>query len=151
MSRFLKLVVPAVCVIAADQVTKALALRHLEGSPRDLIEGAVTLRLTYNSGGVFGLLQGRPGFFLVATILVSGAILWWGLRIEDRRMLVPLGLVLGGGVGNLADRLFRSGNGEVVDFIDLHVWPVFNLADAAIVTGVGLILLLSLRRGRAEP
>lgn len=135
----------AAVIVAADQATKALAIDRLSDGPVDLIEGAVSLRLTTNSGGVFGLGQGYPAFFLVATMVVTAAILLWARRIEDASWLIPLGLVIGGGIGNLVDRVFRDLGGGVVDFIDLHVWPVFNVADAAIVTGVGLILLSTFR------
>jgi signal peptidase II len=64
--------------------------------------------------------------------------------------MLPLGLVLGGGLGNVSDRLIRDTGGRVVDFIDLHVWPVFNLADVSIVTGVGLILIMSARSERED-
>jgi signal peptidase II len=61
-------------------------------------------------------------------------------------MLVPLGMMLGGGLGNASDRLFRDLGGRVVDWIDLHVWPVFNLADSAIVVGVLLVIFMSSRK-----
>jgi signal peptidase II len=141
------LLTTAAAVVAVDQTTKALALRSLADGPIDLVEGALTLRLTYNSGGAFGILQGFPGLFLVATIVVAALILLWARRIEGRGSAVALGLVLGGGVGNVVDRVLRSADGRVVDFIDLHVWPVFNLADSAIVVGVGLLLLTGARSG----
>lgn len=134
----------AAVVVSVDQITKELALSGLSDGPMELIEGVLTLRLTFNPGGAFGLLRGLPGFFLVATVLVIGVILLWARRLDDLKSAIPLGLVLGGGLGNLADRLFRDTGGKVVDFIDLHVWPVFNLADSAIVAGVVLILLLNL-------
>ena len=140
----------AALVLALDQVTKTLALEALSDGPLDLIEGIVTLELSYNSGGVFGVGRGFPGVFLAATIIVTVGILFWARRIEERAWLVPLGLVLGGGLGNLVDRLFRGHDGKVVDFIDLHVWPVFNVADMSIVIGVGLVLLGALRSDRAE-
>ena len=145
-SRYAVLAATALGVIILDQLTKELALSGLADGPVDLIEGALTLRLTFNSGGAFGLLQGLPGFFLVATLVVVVAILLWVRRIEDVRWMVPLGMVLGGGIGNVIDRVVRE-TGGVVDFIDLHWWPVFNLADASIVIGVALILLLSARSG----
>jgi signal peptidase II len=145
MSRYAVLGLTALAIIVLDQATKQLALSGLDDGPVDLINGALTLRLTYNSGGAFGLLPGLPGFFLIATVVVVVAILLWVRRIEDYRWMVPLGMVLGGGVGNLTDRIVRTTEGRVVDFIDLHWWPVFNLADASIVIGVGLILLLSAR------
>ncbi|HEV2757077.1 MAG TPA: signal peptidase II [Actinomycetota bacterium] len=133
--------VVAALVVAIDQATKTLALETLSDSPVDVLGGVVTLRITINSGGAFGVLQGVPGFFLVATIGIVVAILVWARHVEQRPWLVALGLVLGGGVGNVVDRVLR-GHGGVVDFVDLHWWPVFNVADAAIVTGVGLLLLL---------
>jgi signal peptidase II len=145
MSRYAVLGLTALAIIGLDQATKQLALSGLDDGPVDLIDGALTLRLTYNSGGAFGLLPGLPGFFLIATVVVVVAILLWVRRIEDYRWMVPLGMVLGGGVGNVTDRIVRSTDGRVVDFIDLHWWPVFNLADASIVIGVGAIILLSAR------
>lgn len=139
----------AAVVIALDQATKQWALSALGDGPVDLIEGILSLRLTYNPGGAFGILQGLPGFFLVASVVVIGVILIWAHRLDDARLVVPLGAVLGGGLGNLADRVFRDTQGRVVDFIDLHVWPVFNLADSSIVIGVLLILLLSARSPKA--
>lgn len=136
-------------MVAADQATKTLALETLSDGPTDVLGGFVTLRITINSGGAFGLLQGVPGFFLVATIGIIVAILLWARNVQSRPWLVALGLVLGGGVGNVIDRVAR-GHGGVVDFVDLHWWPVFNVADASIVTGVALLLLLG-TRAEEEP
>jgi signal peptidase II len=143
LSGYRVLAVVGALVVAADQVTKTLALETLD-KPVDLLGGAVTLRITINSGGAFGVLQGVPGFFLIATIGIIGGILLWARNVEHRGWLVALGLVLGGGVGNVIDRVVRD-HGGVVDFVDLHWWPVFNVADACIVTGVGLLLLLGTR------
>ncbi|HEX2051063.1 MAG TPA: signal peptidase II [Actinomycetota bacterium] len=139
------LLATAAVVVALDQLTKELALDALAGGRVvDVVEGAVSLRLTFNSGGAFGLFQGHPTVFLVATVVVAVAILVWARRVEHRSWAVPLGMVLGGGVGNVVDRVVRDTPG-VVDFVDLHVWPVFNLADSCIVTGVALLLWLSAR------
>ena len=144
-----RLLSAALSVLVVDQVTKTIALETIEvGRPVDLIEGAVSFNLSFNPGGVFGLGQGFPGVFLVATVAVTLGILFWARRIEDPSWLIPLGLVLGGGLGNVVDRVFRGFDGRVVDFIDLHVWPVFNVADMAIVTGVGLVLVSALRAER---
>jgi signal peptidase II len=143
---YLLILVAAGLALALDQGTKELALSGLADGPVDIIEGALTLRLTYNSGGAFGVLQGLPGFFLIATLVVIVLILFWARRLEDRSWAIPLGMILGGGLGNVTDRVVRDTGGRVVDFIDLHWWPVFNLADASIVVGVGIILLLSARR-----
>ncbi|HVM34309.1 MAG TPA: signal peptidase II [Actinomycetota bacterium] len=132
-------------VVTVDQITKQWALEALADAPIHLVDGILSLRLAFNSGGAFGILQGMPGFFLVATLAVMVAILLWVRRLEDHRWIVPLGLVLGGGLGNVADRIFRDTGGRVVDFIDLHVWPVFNVADAAISSGVVILIVLSFR------
>jgi signal peptidase II len=148
------LLVAAGVVVALDQITKSLALTALQDGPIDLIGGAVTLNLTFNPGGAFGLMQGLPGFFLVATLVVIVLILVWAHKLDDQRWSIPLGMVLGGGIGNVIDRIVRDTDGRVVDFIDLHWWPVFNLADASIVLGVAVILLLSSRptpRSEASP
>jgi signal peptidase II len=131
-------------VVALDQASKEAALRLLADGPVEVVEGALTLRLTFNSGGAFGLLQGFPGLFLAATLVVMALILLWARRLEAGIWGIALGAILGGGLGNVADRIWRPTDG-VVDFIDLHVWPVFNLADSAIVLGVGMVLLLSAR------
>ena len=143
-----RLLAAAAVVLTIDQGTKKLAVRALYDEPIDIVEGALTLRLSFNSGGVFGIGQGMPALFLVATVLVVVGILVFAHGLEDRRWLIPLGMVMGGGLGNVVDRIFRDYDGMVVDFIDLHVWPIFNVADMAIVTGVGLILLFGFRSER---
>jgi signal peptidase II len=133
--------------VALDQLTKQLVVSSLgNGRKIDVIDGVLTLRITLNPGGAFGLGQGAPGLFLVATVGIVAMLILVARRTEDSTWLVPLGLVLGGGLGNLSDRLFRSTGGRVVDFIDFHVWPVFNVADSAIVIGVVVMLFLSFRK-----
>jgi signal peptidase II len=149
--RYGLLLLVAAVVVAVDQLTKEIALSTLADGPIHLIDGALSLSLHYNTGGAFGLLQGLPGFFLVATIFIAGLILVWARHMEGARHLIPLGLVLGGGLGNITDRVLREPGGRVVDFIDLHVWPVFNLADSAIVVGVIVLLIVTARtRNPAE-
>jgi signal peptidase II len=139
------MVAVAAVVFGIDQLTKQLALEGLADGPVEVVNGIFRLRLTSNTGGAFGLLQGIPGFFLIATIAVIGLIVLYARRLDDRRWLVPLGMILGGGLGNLFDRLFRDFDGGVVDFLDFRVWPVFNLADSAIVLGVLAIMWVSFR------
>ncbi|MDQ4143889.1 MAG: signal peptidase II [Actinomycetota bacterium] len=147
-SPYPRLLITALLVLVVDQATKTLALLKLQRGPVDVIEGVFSFDLSFNPGGVFGIGQGWPELFLVATVVVVAGILFWARQIEHRSWLIPLGLVLGGGLGNVTDRIFRGFEGRVVDFIDLHVWPVFNVADMAIVTGVGLVLLMSFRSER---
>ena len=148
LSLYVALLVTAAVIVVVDQVTKSLALENLSDGPVDVIEGILTLRLTYNPGGAFGVLQGVPNFFLIATAVIVIFILYWARTVQSAAWAVPLGLVLGGGLGNLYDRLFRETDGRVVDFVDLHVWPVFNVADSAITLGVITLLIMSFRAER---
>ena len=140
----------AAVVVGLDQITKQLALDNLDDGPLHLIEGVLSLDLHFNPGGAFGLLQGFPGFFLVVTLAVSVALLIWAHRLEGDAHLFPVALVLGGGLGNVYDRVLRDTDGRVVDFIDLHVWPVFNLADSCIVIGVLWLLFVTARSKESD-
>ena len=141
----------AALVATADQLTKWLVVGHLAGRPPVRLLGSfVELRYTTNSGGAFSVLTGAPLFFALTAILVIGAIVWSARRPHRGAILACLGLLLGGALGNLADRVLRGGaplRGEVVDFIAVWRWPVFNLADSCITVGV---LLLAVLLSRAE-
>jgi signal peptidase II len=141
----------AAAVLALDQLIKHLVVSNLAGGPPvDVIGSFVQLRYTTNSGGAFSLLTGAPLFFGVMAIVIIGGIVYASRRTQPLSMLVVLGLILGGALGNLSDRLFRDDGmlrGEVVDFVKVGIWPVFNLADSCIVVG-GLLLAIFL--GRAE-
>ncbi len=143
------LLLAAASVVLVDQVTKSLALEHLAGGPIHLVDGILSLRLTFNAGGAFGILQSVPWLFVITGLVIVVGILVSARHLDDRTPVAPLGVVLGGGVGNLVDRIVRDHAGRVVDFIDLHVWPVFNIADAAIVIGAGVLLWQV--RGAGEP
>ena len=138
--------IAAALIVALDQFTKHLAVSRLDdGSVTNVIDGILTFRLTYNPGGAFGLGRGLPGFFLVASVAIVVMVIVIARRVDDPRWVIPLGCILGGGVGNLIDRLVREPGGRVVDFIDLQVWPLFNIADSAIVLGVVALFWLSFR------
>ncbi len=139
-------------VFLLDRLTKAWAEAAFAHHPYDVIPGVLTFRFTTNSGGAFSLGQSAPWFFATTTILVSGVIVATAFRHRDATTAVALGLVLGGALGNLADRIVRGPgvSGRVVDFIDLHVWPVFNLADSAVVVGALLFAWSSFRETRRE-
>lgn len=136
-----------------DRLTKALAEELLAGrAPVDLIPGVLRLRFTTNPGGAFGLFGGLTWLFVVISVAVALVVVAASFDLSSRVSAVALGLILGGAVGNLTDRIIRGEgfSGRVVDFLDFRVWPVFNVADAAIVVGVLLLLGGSLRRDRAR-
>lgn len=139
-------------VFVLDRVTKLWAERALADHPIDVITGVLTLRFTTNSGGAFSLGQSAPWFFAAATVAVSALIVITAFRARSVLASVALGLVLGGALGNLVDRVIRGPGlrGHVVDFIDLHVWPVFNVADSAIVIGAVLLAWSSFRDDHAR-
>jgi signal peptidase II len=91
--------------------------------------------------------------FAAAAIVVCVAIAVTAFRVRPTLHAVALGLILGGAFGNLLNRILRGPglSGRVIDFIDPHVWPVFNLADAAVVSGAVLLALQSFREGRSAP
>jgi signal peptidase II len=138
----------AATVVALDQLTKWLVVRNLgEGRPIRVIGSFVQLRYTTNSGGAFSLLTGAPLFFALTAMVIAGGIVYAARRAQGRLLLFALGLLLGGALGNLLDRLLRGEvpfHGEVVDFVKVGPWPVFNLADSCItIAGVLLAFLLS--------
>ena len=140
------LLLTAAVVVIVDQLTKSWVVARLSGGEEiDLLGGLVTLRLALNPGGAFGFGRRFPEFFLAATIVVILILVVWVGRTREAAMAIPLGLVLGGGLGNLIDRVFRDFDGRVVDFVDLGWWPVFNVADSCIVVGVILVMILGSR------
>jgi signal peptidase II len=138
----------AVAVVILDQITKNAALRALQPGERiSLIGDVLGLRLARNPGGVFGLFPAGEIFFVIITAAVVVIVITWGIRSQE--FPAAFGLIAGGGLGNLIDRVFRDPgflSGRVVDFIDLSFWPTFNVADAAISVGVVLLILGGLRR-----
>jgi signal peptidase II len=130
-------------VVVADQATKQAAISELAGrSPIDLPLGFEFDYLT-NSGIAFGLLDEGKGLLIVITVVALALLAGWFARDPDRPgMWLAVGLLAGGALGNLADRLRE---GAVVDFIDPPSWPAFNIADAAITVGVALLLLAHMR------
>jgi len=136
----------AAVVVAVDQVTKTWALDHYSVQPRHVIW---TLRLfvTYNSGAAFGLGQGSTAVLVGGAIVLVVILLGLGRRASRNATIttsVAMGLLLGGALGNLVDRLIRHNNRSVIDFIDLRWWPVFNVADASITVGAVLLVAAGL-------
>jgi signal peptidase II len=136
----------AVAVVAADQVTKTLAVERLSSGPVHLL-GPLSFQLAYNSGIAFSLGSGLtlPIVLVVGVLVVL--LVWFGRGVPSTPGAIGVGLVLGGAIGNLADRLLRGHGGAVVDFVRVGFWPTFNVADAAIVCGCGTLAVVLWRRG----
>ncbi len=177
MSRVYSIILSlAAFVVAIDQATKQLALETFsrEGESRELLSW-FSFTLVYNYGAAFGILKNLPesirtGFFVLLPILVLG-VLWWSyvrkFKAQEIMGPVAMGLVVGGAIGNLIDRIRY---GYVVDFIDWYYktssdkcipafypfapgtchWPVFNVADSAITLAIGLLILSTFREGKSN-
>ena len=142
----------AAAAYTLDRVTKVLAENLLQGrEPVEVIPAVLQLRFTTNPGGAFGLFGSLPVLFVVISVVVVAVVLFASRDLPSVASAVGLGLVLAGGLGNLTDRIVRGTgfSGEVVDFIDLHVWPVFNVADSALVVGAAVLVISGIRRDRA--
>lgn len=139
----------AALVLLADQATKWLAVEQLTDRGRvDLIGELFGLRLTRNAGAAFSTATGATWILTAIAIVVVVVIVRMSRKLGSRGWAVALGLLLGGALGNLGDRLFRAPGffrGHVVDFLELPNWPIFNIADSCIVSAAVLIALLSLR------
>ena len=139
-------------VVAADQITKQLAVNNVEpGHPVDVIFG-IHIANVRNSGIAFGLLRGSSDAVVLILTLGALALLVGYFAVHARRpeLWLPVGLVVGGALGNLADRIRI---GAAIDFLDPPLWPAFNIADIAIVAGVGFFvaMLLAPDGGHAGP
>ncbi len=132
----------ALLVLAADQVTKAVALANLSQVPVPVLGDFIRLVIRYNTGAAFSVSWGGPMVLLVFNVLASLFLIFYMLRMKSTRVMLFLGLILGGALGNTLDRILQ---GPVTDFIDIGVgtlrWPVFNVADMALVIGGALLLL----------
>ena len=132
-----------------DFATKSWALNSLDSrNPVKLLGNFLQLTLLKNSGAAFSLAQGATVIFTIFAILVVAAIAYYSIKITSFGWSIVLGLALGGVLGNLTDRIFRSPGfltGHVIDWIQLPNWPVFNLADSAIVVAASIAVILSIR------
>ena len=134
----------AAVIVALDQLTKIWAVAALSDGPVEVIGTLLQFRLTRNPGGAFSLLTGLTPVLAVLAVVMVVYIVRTTRRTSDAVMAYSLGLVLGGAVGNLVDRMVRSPGvlrGEVVDFIKVPNWPTFNVADCAITIGVIVVAI----------
>ena len=137
----------AAAVLLLDIVTKVLAVRLLvPGQPVSIIGDTVTWTLVRNSGAAFSMATGYTWMLTLVAMGVVVGIIWMGRRLVSPWWAVGLGMILGGALGNLVDRFFRAPGplrGHVVDFLSIGWWPVFNVADPAVVGGAMLLVALS--------
>ena len=148
--------VPAAIVLAVvglDQLTKSWMVANHSVSPVSIIGRDVELHVVRNSGGAFSTFTNAT---VVLAVLAIGLSIWLVRtlrRSTDLWTIIALSLVLGGALGNLADRVFRAPgvlSGHVVDFIKVGSFPSFNVADSAVTCGAVLLILLSFRRHPAD-
>jgi signal peptidase II len=134
-------------IVTADQLTKAWAVSALADGPKHVIGDFLVLDLARNSGSAFSRFRGYTPVLAVVAIVISVFVARAVRQATDRWTLVGLVLVLGGALGNLADRLARSPGflrGHVVDFVGIGPWPLFNVADSCITVGAILLVVRTL-------
>ncbi len=150
---------PAISVVVLDQLSKYVVLQHFDeqgcANHREIVTGFFDLVLTCNRGMSFGLFNAGPGLsvplFSIAAVAIVAILLFWLSRVKSELLSSAIGLIIGGALGNVIDRLRFGG---VVDFLYFHLgswyWPAFNVADSAICIGVAIMLfegLLARRQG----
>ncbi len=131
-------------VLVLDLLTKLWAVHRLSDGPVAVFGDDVGFRLARNSGGAFSLFQGITPFLAIVAGVVAFFLIRTVRRTHDTLLVVALSLVLGGALGNLIDRVFRSPGvlrGAVVDFVHVGSFPTFNVADSAITIGAGLVIV----------
>lgn len=136
----------AAVVVGLDQLTKALAVSRLAAGPVDLV-GPLRLELAYNRGVAFSLLSGLTVPIVLIVAVLVFLLTRYARSVPTYPAALAVGMVIGGAIGNLVDRLVRP-HGEVVDFIYTGFWPTFNLADASILCGGALLAVALWRTGR---
>lgn len=135
----------ALIIIILDQWTKWLVVNYMElRESIPIIENVFHLTSHRNAGAAFGILQGQMWLFYIATVIVIGVVIYY-IQTEGKKHRwfgLSLGLVLGGAIGNFIDRIFL---GHVVDFLDVYIFtynfPIFNVADSALVVGVIMLII----------
>lgn len=149
------LAIVAVTVYGFDQLSKFLIVENLhEGERIEVLGSVLQFHFVKNPGAAFSIASGSTWIFSIIATGVTVFILWYARRIRSMAWAVLFGMLLGGTVGNLTDRLFREpgfGVGHVVDFLQVWGFPaIFNVADSFIVISMGLFIILSLRGVRMD-
>jgi len=137
-------------VIAIDQMSKWWVITRLkEIGTIKIIEGVFHLHYLENRGAAFGIFQDQRLFFLVVNTLITSIIIWYLIKNTkiNRGLMWALSMIAGGAIGNIIDRALY---GYVIDFFDFQIWPVFNVADSAIVIGQVLLIIYILKSGKHD-
>lgn len=137
------IVLIALVVLALDQLVKYyIQTSMFLGMSIPVIDEVFHITYILNPGAAFGILQHQRVFFIFVALVLFAGIMYFYPKIqkENRLLVIATGLMAGGAAGNVVDRVKT---GYVVDFIDFRIWPVFNIADVAIVVGVGLVIFCS--------
>ena len=134
----------AALVFLFDFLIKGYLRSNLAFESIPVIKNIFHITVVFNTGAAFGVLQGKTNFIIYITLIF---ILWLFIFLRKEKQVAPrfaicYGLIFGGALSNLYDRIFL---GYVVDYIDLRIWPVFNLSDSCITIGIGLLLFYSFR------
>jgi signal peptidase II len=147
-SQWVSLLAVALAALGADQLTKAIVTSRLGLNDEVHVVGPLSIHHVQNSGIAFGLFASATAIVIVLTGVAVAWMLYFFARSGSRHPVLPvsLGLVIGGSVSNLVDRVRL---GHVTDFLDLKFWPAFNLADSFIVVGVAILLLALVASDRA--
>ncbi len=137
-------------VIAIDQMSKWWVITYLKeiGTIR-IIEGVFHLHYLENRGAAFGIFQNQRLFFLVVNTLITCVIIWYLIKhpLINKGLMWALSLIVGGAIGNIIDRALY---GYVIDYFDFLIWPVFNVADSAIVIGQVLLIFFIFKSGKID-
>lgn len=144
----------ALAIIIFDQLTKWIVVKEMElGESIPVVENFLYITSHRNRGAAWGILEGQMWFFYAITVVVVIGLIVYIRKINkaDKWLGVALGLMLGGAIGNFIDRVFRQ---EVVDFVNTYIFtydfPIFNVADSALVVGVGIMFILTLFEGKQK-
>ncbi|MGA8297003.1 MAG: signal peptidase II [Acidimicrobiales bacterium] len=143
--RLVLVIACAAAVLIVDQVAKSFAVHDLANGPMSVV-GPLSFQLSYNTGAAFSIGAGLTLPIIVIAFVLVLLLAWFARGTPSTLAAAATGTILGGALGNLADRLFRGHSGAVVDFIHLGFWPTFNVADASIVIGT-IALLIEIVRG----
>lgn len=149
----------AAAVVVLDQLTKSWAVRALADDHTIDLVGSLRFNLAFNTGASFSMGAGLGPVFAAIVVVVVVLLLRYARHVTSAVGLIAVGMVVGGAIGNVVDRIFRAGVGDdrgflggaVVDFVDLQWWPIFNVADIGVVVGAILLVVTSWIHAEDEP